>query len=547
MTVPAQSSQSLFVGNGSTTTFTFPWSVDSATNVNVYYIDTTGSQTYLSPTLYTISLNAVAAGQLWSAGGTVTYPLSGSPIANGTFLLVQRAEPYSQSVNVANQTAYPISVQQGLDKLEFQIQQLVSRTGQFRGNWVTNTQYYFGDMVVDGPNGTDTGNIYTCTNGNLSDTWATDLANGDWTLAVNVQSIVNATPSINNNTLFANISGVPASPTSVTLTAFIDSAISNTQGSLLYRNASGWVALAPGTSGYVLTTNGAAANPSWASAGGGGGSGTVTSVSTGSGLTGGPITTSGTVALATIADSSLLANASGGVAVPSATTLSAFIDHAISSTQGSILYRNATSWVALGPGTSGQVLTTAGAAANPSWSSASSGLVLLATTNASGAASVVFNSTYITSTYRKYIVEIDSLFAANGGIAIDLYMTISVNNGSTYVAANYLYAGSWQDTSGTTVHGVSSSGDSHFDLTLATAGISAVSTGVSQLTVKFSNPSNSKYLDVTWDGSCWDNGLLTNINGSGINTNSATAINAIKFVSGNGAALTGTFKLYGLS
>jgi hypothetical protein len=42
--------------------------------------------------------------------------------------------------------------------------------------------------------------------------------------------------------------------------------ISTTQGAILYRNASDWVALSPGTSGHVLTTGGAAANPSWAAA-----------------------------------------------------------------------------------------------------------------------------------------------------------------------------------------------------------------------------------------------------------------------------------------
>ena len=37
------------------------------------------------------------------------------------------------------------------------------------------------------------------------------------------------------------------------------------QGNILYRNATEWVVLAPGTSGFVLKTNGAAANPAWAS------------------------------------------------------------------------------------------------------------------------------------------------------------------------------------------------------------------------------------------------------------------------------------------
>lgn len=52
-----------------------------------------------------------------------------------------------------------------------------------------------------------------------------------------------------------------------------------------------------GTSGFVLTTDGSGAT-SWTSPGGGG---TVTSVATGTGLTGGPITTTGTVSLANTA------------------------------------------------------------------------------------------------------------------------------------------------------------------------------------------------------------------------------------------------------
>ena len=52
--------------------------------------------------------------------------------------------------------------------------------------------------------------------------------------------------------------------------------------------------LAIGTNAYVLTSNGTTAT--WAAAGGGGG-GTVTSITAGSGLSGGTITTSGTVAL----------------------------------------------------------------------------------------------------------------------------------------------------------------------------------------------------------------------------------------------------------
>lgn len=117
--------------------------------------------------------------------------------------------------------------------------------------------------------------------------------------------------------------------------------ISSTQGTLLYRSASDWVALAPGTSGFRLQTNGAAADPSWVSS-----------------------------ALTAIADLRVLANISGGVASPVANTLTAILDATMSSTQGTILYRNASAWVTLAPGTAGMVLTTGGTGGNPAWTDA---------------------------------------------------------------------------------------------------------------------------------------------------------------------------------
>lgn len=53
-------------------------------------------------------------------------------------------------------------------------------------------------------------------------------------------------------------------PTWTGLSALLDAVFSNTQGSVLYRGASAWAALGPGTSGQFLKTQGAAANPAWA-------------------------------------------------------------------------------------------------------------------------------------------------------------------------------------------------------------------------------------------------------------------------------------------
>lgn len=63
----------------------------------------------------------------------------------------------------------------------------------------------------------------------------------------------------------------------------------------------------------------------WISLASGGGSGTVTSVGTGTGLTGGTITTSGTISFAPIAARSLWVNTSNSSAVPAVTPLTTFL------------------------------------------------------------------------------------------------------------------------------------------------------------------------------------------------------------------------------
>jgi hypothetical protein len=54
----------------------------------------------------------------------------------------------------------------------------------------------------------------------------------------------------------------------------MDNSFSSTQGAVLYRGASGWAALTPGSSGQLFQSGGASANPSWVNPTGG----TVTSV-----------------------------------------------------------------------------------------------------------------------------------------------------------------------------------------------------------------------------------------------------------------------------
>lgn len=206
------------------------------------------------------------------------------------------------------------------------------------------------------------------------------------------------------------------------------------QGSLAIRGAGNWQCLLPGTNGQVLLSGGPSANPSWNTISG---TGTVTSVSgsggtTGMTLAGGPITGAGTLTLggvlaianggtggtgaantvlrsngtansfgkiaagdftagaivnadisasAAIAPSklatqgalTLLANITGGSAVPTTPTVTALLDAAFTSTQGSVLYRNSGGWGFLTPGLGGQFLATGGAGANPAWQTVTGG------------------------------------------------------------------------------------------------------------------------------------------------------------------------------
>jgi hypothetical protein len=191
----------------------------------------------------------------------------------------------------------------------------------------------------------------------LSDTPANYTGHGTKTLRVN--SAPDGVEFVDST--FLNLTDTPSSYTGDGLiavnpggTALIESMSAAAQGAVVHKGASGWSFLAAGSDGDVLTTHGAAADPSWTTI-------------TGSGL---PAANHGDVTYY---------NGSNWVALTYGTAGEVLTTQGVgaaptwelglpgSPVQGDVLYYSGSAWARLAPGTNGQFLKTQGAAANPTW------------------------------------------------------------------------------------------------------------------------------------------------------------------------------------
>lgn len=125
MTIATTTSVVTYQGNGATTNFTFSFVGDNSNYIEVYLTNKSGIVSLLPDSQYTLILNSAPVGGLWGIGGSITYPISGTPLTVGNYLTIVRAVPYTQSISISNQGAfYPQAVEQALDVLELQIQQI---------------------------------------------------------------------------------------------------------------------------------------------------------------------------------------------------------------------------------------------------------------------------------------------------------------------------------------------------------------------------------------------------------------------------------------
>ncbi len=117
MTVSSTASRVVLSGDGTSTAWPFAFKVQQAADLAVVYSDATGSDIALSAGQYDVT----GFGQ--DAGGTVTYPKSGSgnpAIATGTTLTIYRKVAVTQPTSISNQGAmWPQVIEAALDRLTY--------------------------------------------------------------------------------------------------------------------------------------------------------------------------------------------------------------------------------------------------------------------------------------------------------------------------------------------------------------------------------------------------------------------------------------------
>jgi len=193
-------------------------------------------------------------------------------------------------------------------------------------------------------------------------------------------------------------------------------------GDLLYASTTNALArLGATTNGYILTLSGGV--PQWAPAPTTG----VTSITAGTGLTGGTITSIGTVAadFGTIAGKVTQGNDSRLNSTPSGT--------------GAIAVTSGGAWSSLPAGSSGQLLSSAGSGSLPTWVTVGSGLSLvggsLITTNAGGAGGVGSYRS-VTGPYTASITDDYCINCVSGGGFTVTLPSAASNPGRIFVVKN---------------------------------------------------------------------------------------------------------------
>ena len=125
MSLSTTTNKVIYEGNGSTTVWSFGFPVLDAGHLGVIFTDASGQETSVAASAYGVS------GVGSPIGGSVTYPLTGAAIPDGTKLTIVRTVPYTQDTVLSNQGGYyPEVIERRFDEIYMALQQLEERLGR---------------------------------------------------------------------------------------------------------------------------------------------------------------------------------------------------------------------------------------------------------------------------------------------------------------------------------------------------------------------------------------------------------------------------------
>lgn len=233
-----------------------------------------------------------------------------------------------------------------------------------------------------------------------------------------------------------------------------------------------------------------------------------------------PLTLSGAVAL------------NGGVSVSAITSGQLMIGNASNTLTRANLIAGTNIVITNGPGTI-QIDASPGSATG----------VLLSTQTASNSPNINFNSSVVTNTYDKYIIEIIDLVPSAGGAAP--YLTFSKDNGANILGSGYAYIFTYLTApSSTAVAGSSSAAQIQMEATGIGSGSGQGFSGTIEI-YKPSGTINAKRVKFAFTGKD-QSPALEYISGSGDYHADNNAINYFRLAMSTNNIASGTFKLYGV-
>ena len=191
-------------------------------------------------------------------------------------------------------------------------------------------------------------------------------------------------------------------------------------------------------------------------------------------------------------------------------------------------------------GTSGQILTSNGADALPSFQDAAGGAWNLISTQTASASSTIDFTSSIDSTYDTYALVFNRVIPATD----DVTLQFRTGNTTFDTGANYAWSGSRVHSSGSSSNNTA---DNQFNINID-GGIGNASGEQMSGIMYIFDPSNSgSYPTVRWESTHINNvGGTTMTSGSGSYL-SNTAIDRFRFFFSSGNIASGSFSLYGIS